>query len=277
MTGWLGWLGRRSIQARLGLVAAVGGILAAVALFGADLAPAPSSRQPATSSTTDDQIPWLVFPMTVGDQTKIDVAATGPARQRLARGIGLLWKLGFDFPAGNRSRFGLLITVHDCQSMPGECGDVRADIEQARAYPQLEYGACTVIVDEAAVAATAGQLRVATDRWFAAVLAHELTHCDGQKREDVAETRGTLWVGRQLGDRHIVQDALNAIQYDIDEDGHWKSRAAATSTIGLTPTRWTRSKVAGSSQAGVALAKAVTPKTLIPLLSSRRSRRLLET
>jgi hypothetical protein len=236
MTGWLGWLGRRSIQARLGLVAAVGGILAAVALFGADLAPAPSARQPATSSTTDDQIPWLVFPMTVGEQTRIDVAARGPARQRLARGIGLLDKLGFDFPAGDRSRFGLLITVHDCQSMPGECDDVRTDVEQARAYPQLAYGACTVILDEAAVAATAGQLGVATDRWFAAVLAHELTHCDGQQREDVAETRGTLWVGRQVGDRRIVQEALHAITYDIDQDGHWRSRAAATSTIGLVRT-----------------------------------------
>jgi hypothetical protein len=77
----------------------------------------------------------------------------------LSGGIGLLYKLRFDFPAGNQSRFGLLITVHDCQSMPGECDDVRAGVEQARAYPQLEYGACTVIVDEAAVAATAGQLR----------------------------------------------------------------------------------------------------------------------
>jgi hypothetical protein len=186
--------------------------------------------------------------MAVGDQTKIDVAASGPARQRLARGIGLLYKLGFDVPAGNRSRFGLLITIHDCRSMPGECDDVRADLNEARAYPQLEYGACTVVVDEAAVAATAGQLRVATDRWVAAVLAHELTHCDGQEREDVAETRGTLWVGRQLGDLRIVQDALHAITYDIDQDGHWRSRAAATSTIGLVrTTRWTRSKVAGSS------------------------------
>jgi hypothetical protein len=81
-----------------------------------------------------------------------------------------------------------------------------------------------VVVDEAAVAATAGRLRVVADRWVAAVLAHELTHCDGQEREDVAETRGTLWVGRQLGDRRIVQDALNAITYDIDENGHWRSQ-----------------------------------------------------
>jgi hypothetical protein len=69
-------------------------------------------------------------------------------------------------------------------------------------------------------------LQVSADRWFAAVIGHELTHCDGQDREDVAETRGTLWVGRKLGDQRIVQDAQNSIKYDIDEDGHWRDQGS---------------------------------------------------
>jgi hypothetical protein len=221
MTGWLGWLGGRPFWARLGLVVTVGCLLAAVVLVGPDLPPL--ARGSGASSAVDDHIPELAFPLDVGDRTTVELAASEPARTRLARGIGLLWSLGFDFPAGNRSRFGLVITVHDCESLPGECDDVRADVgEQARAYPQLEYGQCVVIVDETAVAATAGEVEVDTNRWFAAVIAHELTHCDGQYREDVAETRGTLWVGRKLGDRRIVKDAQDTIEYDIDESGNWK-------------------------------------------------------
>jgi hypothetical protein len=41
-------------------------------------------------------------------------------------------------------------------------------------------------------------------------------------REDVAETKGTLWVGRKLGDQRIARNALTTIKYDIDEDGHWR-------------------------------------------------------
>jgi hypothetical protein len=211
------WLGRRSVWRRAGLVAAIGCLVAAVVLAG--LVAAPWARGPRAAG---DQIPELAFPVDVGDHTAIDVQAAGPARRRLTRGIGLLWKLGFDFPSGRRSESGLQVTVYGCQSLPGECGEVRAESAEAQASSQLESGTCTVAVDEVAVAASAGELRIDTDRWFAAVLAHELTHCDGQHREDVAETRGTLWVGRQLGDRRIVQDALNAIRYDIDEDGNWK-------------------------------------------------------
>jgi hypothetical protein len=219
MTGWLERFGRRSFRALIGLVA-VGCLLAATVLLGPDLAT--RARRSAASPAVDDHIPELTFPLDVGDRTTVELAASGPARVRLARGIGLLWKLGFDFPTGKRSRWGLTITVHDCQSLAGECDDVRVGGDQGRAYPQLEYGQCMVIVDETAVAATAGELRVDADRWFAAVIAHELTHCDGQDREDVAETRGTLWVGRRLGDRRMVQDAQNSIEYDIDENGNWK-------------------------------------------------------
>jgi hypothetical protein len=221
MTGWLGWLGRRSLPARLGLVGAVGCLLVAVVLSGTHLAP--WARAPAASSAGGDLIPELVFPINVGDHTTVEVAAHEPARRRLVRGLELLWSLGFDFPAGNRNRFGLVVTVYDCQWLAGECDQVRAGAEEARAYPQLEDGACLVVVDETAVASSAGELRVSSDRWFAAVLAHELTHCDGEMREDVAETKGTLWVGRKLGDQRIVRNALTTIKYDIDEDGNWRS------------------------------------------------------
>ncbi|HEV8649279.1 MAG TPA: hypothetical protein VG276_07710 [Actinomycetes bacterium] len=223
MTGWLGLLvGRRSVRARLGLVVAGSCLLAAVVLV-RPLDTAPWAREAAATSTTVDQtIPELVFPVNLGDGATIDVAATGPARQQLARGIGILWRLGFDFPAGNRSRFGLTVTVHSCQSLPGECDDIRKGVEQARAYPQLDYGSCTVVVDEAATAATAAALEVTVDRWSAAVLAHELVHCDGHDREDVAESRGALWVGRRLGDQRIVREALRSIKFDIDEDGRWR-------------------------------------------------------
>lgn len=213
-------LGRRSVWTRVGLVVAVGSLVAAVVLAGSVIAP--RARESTATPTADDQIPELVFPVDVGDRTTVDVAAVGSARRQLTRGIGLLWRLGFDFPSGRRSRFGLLITVYSCQSLPGECDDARAEADEARVYAQLEYGSCTLIVDEVAVAVSAEEIRVAADRWFAAVLAHELTHCDGQDREDVAETRGTLWVGRQLGDRRIAQHALNSIKYDIDENGRWR-------------------------------------------------------
>lgn len=224
MTGWLGWLGRRPYRAWPAVVVAAGCLLAAVVLLGPHLAP--WARGSAASPAAADHIPELAFPVDVADHATVELAASGPARTRLARGIGLLWSLGFDFPSGDRSRWGLTVTVHDCQSLPGECDDVRTGGDQARAYPQLEYGRCMVIVDETAVAATAGLLQVNADRWFAAVIAHELTHCDGQDREDVAETRGTLWVGRKLGDQRIVKDAQNSIKSDIDEDGHWRNQGS---------------------------------------------------
>jgi hypothetical protein len=164
----------------------------------------------------------VTSPVTVTTEASLRpvVVATGADAASIQSGLRLLERIGFRFPNDD---FPLLeVTIFSCPKRPRNCRDNRR--QEADASAQLDHVAistCTVVMDVRDIRQGAVQEGLRVDHWFTAVLAHELSHCAGDDREDEAVRRGELWVGRRLGDQAVLRRAKSELT-EIDANGNWK-------------------------------------------------------